>query len=128
ALEVREPGFPFRACITRANTAERESPLAPGPARILAQRAGWLAVQAEGPGWLVTVQPWYPGWAARVDGESAPVEAVDGALVGVSLTSGTHLIVLQYAPEGFQLGLLISGTSALLLLAAWWTGRHWGGA
>ena len=119
AMEVREPGFPWQACITRSGAPEREPPVPARPARVLAQRAGWLAIEAGGPGWLVTVQPWYPGWAAWVDGESVSVEALDGALVGVALSAGTHVVIMRYLPEGLQIGLLVSFASGVLLLAAW---------
>jgi hypothetical protein len=120
AREVREPGFPRQACITRAAAAEREAPVPAGPARLLAERAGWLQVEAEGPGWLVTTQPWYPGWSAWIGGAPIPVEAVDGALVGAWLPAGTQVVTLSYRPAGLEQGALISLASGLALMAWWW--------
>src|SRR5439155_21816730 len=92
APEVRASGFPRLACITRAAATAPEEPVPPGPASVREARAGWLVVEAEGPGWLVTTQPWYPGWAAWLDGASATVEVVDGALVGLALPAGIHTV------------------------------------
>jgi hypothetical protein len=118
ALQVREPDFPRGACIARASATEREAPVPPGAARVVAEGAGWLIVEAEGPGWLVTTQPWYPGWSAWIDDRSAPVEAVDGALVGVLLPPGQRTVALRYWPAGFEIGAWISFSVAALLIAS----------
>jgi hypothetical protein len=123
AQQVRETGFPRHACITRATAVEQDVPVSPGPARVLAERAGWLRVEAEGPGWLVTTQPWYPGWSAWSDGGPLTVEAVDGALVGLPLPAGQQIVTLSYRPARLELGALISLASALALLAWWWLER-----
>ena len=75
ALEARQPDFPRTACITRERAAGIRSPCRPGPARIVAEGAGWLTVNASGPGWLVTTQPWYPGWHAARQRGAAPGRA-----------------------------------------------------
>jgi uncharacterized membrane protein YfhO len=99
----------------------------------VAESAGRLDVSAEGPGWLVTDQPWYPGWSADVDGMQQPVTPLDGALVGVRLAPGTHVIRLRYAaPDGFGTGLLLAMLSGLALAGLWcadpllqrWRRRH----
>jgi hypothetical protein len=123
ALEVRAPDFPRQSCITRRAATTRDPEVPPGPARIVAEGNGWLRVEAEGPGWLVTVQPWYPGWSGWVDGVAAPVEAVDGALVGLPLPPGPHQVSLSYLPAGLLPGLLISGLTGLLLLLSWYGDR-----
>ena len=74
-------------------------------------------IAAEGPGWLVTSVPWYPGWSASIDGQSAVAEAVDGALVGMELPTGTHTVRISYRPAGLELGTLISISSVLTLAA-----------
>jgi uncharacterized membrane protein YfhO len=67
----------------------------------------------------VTVQPWYPGWSATIDGNSASVEVIDGALVGVRIAAGHHRVNLNYLPAGLQLGAVVSACSAIVLLL-WW--------
>jgi hypothetical protein len=119
ARDVREPDFPRRACIARATTTERELPVPSGPARVMAEGAGRLLVEAEGPGWLVTTRPWYPGWSAWLDGAPAPVEVVDGALVGLALPTGQHTVSFSYRPAGLEAGLVISIGAALGLVDLW---------
>jgi hypothetical protein len=118
AAEVRAPGFPRRSCVTLpAAGPPQEVP--PGRADLLYRRAGELSAEADGPGWLVTVEPWYPGWRAWIDGVSSDVEVVDGALVGVLLPPGRHVVELRYIPAGLELGALISTLTLLLLGAIW---------
>jgi hypothetical protein len=117
ALQVREPGFPRTACVARPDVTRPEAPVPPGAAGVVAEGAGWLIVQAEGPGWLVVTQPWYPGWSAWIDTVPAPVETVDGALVGVELPPGQRTVALRYRPAGLEAGALISLSIAALLCA-----------
>jgi hypothetical protein len=63
---------------------------------------------------VVVAETWDPGWRARVDGDPAPVEAVDGVLLGVRVGPGVGRLVLEYRPEGFGWGVGLS----LLGLAA----------
>jgi len=123
ARQVRAPDFPRQSCITRAGTTAPDAIVDPGPARIVAEGAGWLTVDAEGPGWLVTTQPWYPGWSAEADGRPLAVEAVDGALVGVSLPPAAHRVTVRYWPGGLTRGLLVTGLAVLVLAGLWWLGR-----
>jgi hypothetical protein len=104
AAEARADGFPLHSCVTIQSLDSPAPDAEPGAATLTAESAGHLDVSAEGPGWLVTDQPWYPGWSADVDGTRQPVTNLDGALVGVRLSSGAHLVRLRYAaPEGFGL-------------------------
>lgn len=75
---------------------------------------------------LIVAETWDPGWRARVDGEPAPVEAVDGVLLGVRVGprtgssagpnagSSAGRLVLEYRPEGFGwgVGLTLLGLAA----------------
>jgi hypothetical protein len=119
ALQVREPNFPRDRCVTRAETLEPDPVQPPGPATLLQAGPGWMLAEAEGPGWLVTIHPWYPGWTARVDDETAEVTVLDGALAGVALADGTHRVRLQYRPAGLELGIALSAAVAAILVA--WT-------
>jgi hypothetical protein len=128
ALDVRQPDFPRQLCVASLAATGREQPVPPGPARVVAERVGWLQVEAEGPGWLVTHLPWYPGWSAETAGQPIPVGVVDGALVGVELAAGTSTVSLSYRPAGLELGLLTSTLSGVTLLLCWFVeprGPHW---
>jgi hypothetical protein len=125
ARETRARDFPREACITRSSTTVAEPQTNPGPAWIVAEGLGWVTVDAEGPGWLVTTRPWYPGWAAKGEGGSAmAVEPVDGALVGVQLGPGQQIVTLTYWPAGLTLGLAITTFAGVILAAYWWLGRR----
>ncbi len=52
----------------------------------------------------------YPGWHLRVDGESMPIERVNGIFRGAWLEPGAHRLVYDYAPASFQVGLALCGT------------------
>ena len=66
-------------------------------------------------------QMWYPAWRAEVDGRSAPVLRVWGALQGVVLEPGRHQVRLHYPSGRLGLGLALAGAGALGLIAllAW---------
>jgi hypothetical protein len=125
AQAVRDRAFPYQSCVTRSATTERQTPVDPGPATVVAERNHWLQIDAQGPGWLMTGEPYYPGWTAQVDGTPAALEVLDGAVVGVALTGGTHVVTLQYLPGGLGLGLLLSAVSGGALIGLWiWTGQN----
>ncbi len=76
---------------------------------------------AEGtrPGVLVLADMWYPGWEATVDGNPAPVLAVDGVFRGVEVGQGAREVVFRYYPASFRIGMVVSlaGLAVMLLLA-----------
>ncbi|MBQ8961412.1 MAG: YfhO family protein [Ruminococcus sp.] len=63
--------------------------------------------------------PYEKGWSIYIDGEKTETVPVLGAMLGARVSSGSHEVRLEYSPEGFRLGLLISGGAlALFLLLA----------
>jgi hypothetical protein len=124
ALEARRPDFPGSRCVTRLDLPSAEPEMPPGAAAVLDSGPGRMTVQAEGPGWLATRLPWYPGWAALVDGTPAAVELFNGALVGVRLADGPHTVALWYRPAGLDLGIVVSGVAGLVTLVMWWADRR----
>ena len=76
-------------------------------------------VSAKTDGVLYLSIPYEKGWSVYVDGEKAETMPVLGAMLGAKVSAGSHEIRLEYSPEGFRLGLLISaGALALFLLFA----------
>src|SRR5581483_5311061 len=132
AADVRAPSFPREDCVALQTAARPERPVPAGKARVERERAGEVVIAADGPGWLVTTQPWYPGWSATVDGAAAVAEPVDGALVGVRLPTGAHTVVVRYWPAGLLPGVVLSLVAALLLVVVgrvrWRSGRTTAGA
>jgi hypothetical protein len=59
--------------------------------------------------------PYYPGWAAAVDGSEASVVPVDEALIGVFAPSGSHELTLQFHPKWFRTGVGLSVAGAIAL-------------
>ena len=68
---------------------------------------------------LVVSQNWYPGWKARINGESRPVDRVNGTLIGVHVDAGTSQAEFTYRPTGFfwELGLAVASLGVLAFSA-----------
>lgn len=73
-----------------------------------------VRTRSSAPSVLVTSDPFYPGWEARVDGQPARLFRVNFALRGVAVTAGDHLVRFEFRPKSFYYGAAIS----LLSLAA----------
>ncbi|HET7091232.1 MAG TPA: hypothetical protein VFL17_21570 [Anaerolineae bacterium] len=90
-----------------------------GEARIVARAPDRLVVSARGPGLLVVSEVYERNWRALVDGEAAPIYAVDGVLRGVYLDDGQHLVEFDYDPAAVKLGVLIGGAAIVIWLSIW---------
>jgi len=64
-------------------------------------------------------QNWYPGWKARINGESRPVERVNGTLMGVQVDAGASEVEFLYRPTGFlwALGMTLAALGVLAFSA-----------
>jgi len=51
----------------------------------------------------------YPGWKARLDGQSTKIVDVNGIFMGVEVPAGEHDIEIYFAPKSVYLGMAISG-------------------
>ena len=67
-------------------------------------------------GLLVVSETFYPGWEALVDGKPQPICEVFGALRGIVLESGTHLVEMRYRPGVVALGAALSFPAIALSL------------
>jgi hypothetical protein len=74
--------------------------LAPERMRVLADLAA--------PGWLVVGEWHYPGWQARVDGDTQPIYRAHYGLRAVALDAGAHEIEFVYRPVTFYAGSFLS--------------------
>lgn len=77
-------------------------------------------VNALSDGVLYLSVPYEKGWTAYVDGKKADTFRVFGAMTGIKVSAGEHTVRLEYIPDGFIPGLLISGGSALVTGALIW--------
>ena len=60
--------------------------------------------------------PYEKGWRVYIDGQRTDTFKVLGAMLGVKAGTGEHDIRIEYTPEGFTLGVIISFISAALVL------------
>ncbi len=60
---------------------------------------------------LVTSDTYYPGWKATVDNKPAEINIVNLSQRGIKLPQGTHLLNLEYKPQSFETGKIISFVS-----------------
>ena len=59
---------------------------------------------------------YYPGWQARIDGKPTMVYQTDYVLRGVALPAGDHVVDFEFRPLGFDIGLVLSAISMLILM------------
>jgi hypothetical protein len=86
-----------------------------------------IDVESDHTAFLVTNEPDFPGWAARLDGERVPIYRVDYAFRGVQVPPGAHSLVFHYEPPSIIVGAWISALAAivtLLVLVLWPATRY----
>ncbi|MEY9965872.1 hypothetical protein ABIA33_003922 [Streptacidiphilus sp. MAP12-16] len=86
-------------------------------------------VDAQGAGYLVVADADQAGWSASVDGKPAPLVAADQGLVAVHVPAGSHTVGLRLAVPHAAAGVVVSASTAGLLLVAvageyWWISRR----
>jgi uncharacterized membrane protein YfhO len=75
-------------------------------------------------GMAVLADTWFPGWQATVDGRSAPILEVYGALRGVVVEQGVHRVEMVYRPWSARLGGLMTLLGIAGSLVLWLTVKH----
>jgi uncharacterized membrane protein YfhO len=66
---------------------------------------------------MLITTPFDKGWKLEVNGEPHEILIVNHGLIGIKLPKGSHDIKLEYGLRNFGFTLIISGISALLLIA-----------
>ena len=74
-------------------------------------------VHADGAGYLVVADAIQDGWSAQLDGKPVALHHADHALAAIAVPTGTHTITLDATPRGWRLGIAITITATLLLIA-----------
>ncbi|HOQ28779.1 MAG TPA: YfhO family protein [Armatimonadota bacterium] len=67
-----------------------------------------MSLDARGPGQVVLLESYFPGWRAWVDGQPAPVELAREVFRAVPVPAGARRLELHYAPMSFRLGLFLT--------------------
>ncbi|MFI5346104.1 MAG: YfhO family protein [Elusimicrobiota bacterium] len=119
---VRAPGFdPSRTVWLDDWFSAPASSGAAGAARVSAETPDEVVVtvRSDGPGWLLLLDSWYPGWRATVNGAAAPVRRADYAFRAVAVPAGDSTVRFTYVPFSFWIGLALSALSVLGLALAW---------
>ena len=75
------------------------------------------SITAQKDGIMLTTISWEPGWTILVDGvKTEPVEVLD-ALIGIPLEAGEHEIEMTFFPQGLKIGIIISVSSIIAIIA-----------
>lgn len=116
---------PARVALVEGGQA-LNGPERPTPARVVEHSPNRLVVEAEldVPGFLLLGEIWYPGWQARDNGGEIDVHRADAVLRGVYLGAGRHTVEFNYQPWTVRAGGIVSGLTALGLLACF-AARRW---
>jgi hypothetical protein len=75
-----------------------------------------LRVERPTPGWLVALQPFYPGWTATVDGRPVDLTRANVGFTALPAPAGRSEVILRYDPLSVRAGLAVSGGAALLVV------------
>ncbi len=72
-----------------------------------------------GKGWLVASErfAYFPGWKAGISGKSIEMLKADNAITAMHLTGEKGKLVIEYAPESYRKGKLISLLASIIILA-----------
>jgi hypothetical protein len=76
-------------------------------------------VDAARPALLVVAESYYPGWKATLDGRPVDVFRANYLSQGVVVPQGTHTVELDYEPDSFRYGAIVSVLSLLGIAAMW---------
>ncbi len=124
--ELARPGFdPRREVLLETESglsvAETDASTGVGLAEIRSDAPERVAidVEAERPGFLVLTDAYYPGWKAYIDDREVPIHRANYLFRAVQVGAGTTQVTFEYHPRSFRNGLLVSGMTALSILATW---------
>ncbi|MBI3932202.1 MAG: YfhO family protein [Acidobacteria bacterium] len=121
AAVLRDPLFdPRREVILPEGPPTSGSPAFSASSRILAWRPDFVRLEAEasGPGHLVLLEGYDPGWHATVDGRPVPVLQANLGFRAVALSAGRHVVEYVYRPAAVIMGLALSAAAMAVALAA----------
>jgi len=100
--------------------ARRSRPGFRGASRITSRVPDRIEIEVEssGPGELVLLEAYDPGWRATVDGQPTSVRRVNFGFRGVAVPAGRHVVRMWYRPPAVVAGGLMSAAALLGVLIA----------
>jgi hypothetical protein len=116
-----DPGFEAHEEVLLSNGSPRPTPAGfVGSARVLEERADRVRIEANlsSDGYLVLVDTFDPGWRTSVDDQSVALLRANVAFRAVAVPAGRHVVDMVYRPPLTAAGLLFSGLTLLVALAA----------
>jgi hypothetical protein len=92
-----------------------------GSVRIISYEPDDVRVEASlpRPGYLLLLDTYFPGWAATVNGEAAPILRADYNFRAVSLPEGSSVVNFSYRPASLRIGKILCALGFLALGAVW---------
>jgi hypothetical protein len=116
-----DPGFDAQEEVLLASGSSRPAPSGfAGSARVLEDSADRVQIEADltSDGYLVLVDTFDPGWRTSLDGRPVELRRANVAFRAVAVPAGRHVVDMVYRPWPTQAGLLLSGLTLLVALAA----------
>lgn len=115
------------ACVFGADASDAALASArPGPGEVRVEHSGSsdLRIRTRSPEdrLLIVSRLLAPGWQAKIDGRPLGLLRVSGALMGVVVPAGEHVVEILYAPFPLRIGAWISAFSLLMVLWLWRSG------
>ncbi|MEP6714804.1 MAG: YfhO family protein [Terriglobia bacterium] len=83
-----------------------------------------LDVQTNAEGFLATSEAWYPGWQATVNGHPQPLLLTNGVFRGLSVPSGSSLVVMTYQPVDLKASAALSLIAIAFTIGCAFSSRH----
>jgi hypothetical protein len=109
--------FPYASTVVLEGSDVVEQPglTGAGSVRILdyENRRVSCEVEALGPGHVVLLDSFYPGWQARVDDHPVEIRRANYAFRAVAVPAGKHHVEFLYRPRSFYAGLALSSVALL---------------
>ena len=121
AAALRDPSFdPRRMAIVEDGDSVASTGVAVGTVKPLVYQPSRLAVEIETPqpAFLVTSEPYYPGWRASLDNQPRPLVMTNAAFRGLPVPAGRHIVSMEFAPSILWQGAALSALGWVLLAAA----------
>lgn len=108
---------PGKEVVLEGGAPESQPGAGPIPATFVVDGPNSVVVRVNAPraGYLVLADPYYGGWVATVDGQSAPLLRADWTFRAVPVGPGAHEVAFRFRPRSLYVA---GGVSALAWLAA----------